>query len=174
MLHSCDVTLRYPVTMSWTRRDSFHNLVQTVAPHIAIMLQRWPRHSGDCHCWWPIMTPHNAWKETKIWNRLKFCDKAPIDQSCSTFVRVSDASSDPAHSFLSPSQPFVLNWNSNSLTLWWMELKIKIFLRLCVALFVIRAGQDGVITRNVRALIMRGSSIIFSDHRWRVIDVQVK
>ena len=66
--------------------------------------REWPRHSGECHWWWPIMTPHNASKETKIWNRLKFYDKAPIDQSCTTFVRVSDASSDPAHSFLSPGR----------------------------------------------------------------------
>ena len=74
------------VFITWSRQE--------LVMWVRIMLQRVASTPGDC-AWWPIMAPHNAWKETKILNRLKFYDKAPIDHSCTTFVLVSNVSLDP-------------------------------------------------------------------------------
>ena len=171
MLHSCDVTLCYTVTMSRTRRDSFHNLAQTEAPHIGIMLHR----ESGLDTLDTVTVGDQSWPLTMLQTRQKyeigsnFMIKHP---SIKAAPHLSGCQM-PARTRLTRfCRPGVCVKLKSKLRDFVMD-GIKIFLRLWVALFVIRAGQDGVITRNVRAL-MRDSGIIFSERRWRVIDVQVK
>ena len=157
--------------MSWTRRDSFHNLVQTVA----LILRSCYRESG-LNTLETVTVGDQSWPHTMPERRQKyeigsnFVIKHP---SIKTAPHLSGCQMRARTRLTRFCHPAVCVKLKSKLPDSVMD-GIKIFLRLCVALFVIRAGQDGVITRNVRALIMRGSSIIFSDHQWRVIDVQVK